>query len=106
VIDRGRGSLEADGRLEIRVKGLVLARRAPVPAALQGTNPVARFRAIVNCLTPASPDIGENAVTDEVPASPQGDARFRTRVALPDPCIAPIVFVTSPTRAWFATTGR
>lgn len=105
-LDRARGSLDSDGRLEIRVKGLVLARRAPVPANLQGTNPVPEFRGIVNCLTTSSPDVGENIVTDPVAASPDGDAKIRTRVALPEPCVAPIVFVTSPTRAWFASTGR
>jgi hypothetical protein len=105
-LDRARGRLDADGNLTIRVDGLVLARRAPVPPALQGTNPIAEFRAIVNCLTPASPDVGEQITTATVPASSDGDARIRAHVALPDPCIAPIVFVTSPTEAWFATTGR
>ena len=105
-LDRARGRLDSDGRLEIRVDGLVLARRAPVRAALQGTNPIARFRAVVSCLTPASPDAGERITTDGVPASPAGDARISTRVDLPEHCIAPIVFVTSPTEAWFAATGR
>jgi len=31
---------------------------------------------------------------------------FDTMVGLPQPCIAPIVFVTSPTGAWFAATGK
>jgi hypothetical protein len=105
-LDRARGRLDAAGNLTVRVEGLVLAGRAPVPPALQGTNPIPEFRAIVSCLTPASPDVGERITTATVPASPDGDARIRTRVALPDPCIAPIVFVTSPTEAWFATTGR
>jgi hypothetical protein len=105
-IDDARGRLRDDGRLDVRVEGLVLARRAPVPAAAQGTNPVPQFRAAVSCLTPASPDTGETVLTDPVPASPEGDARIRAEVALPQPCIAPIVFVTSPTGAWFAVTGR
>ena len=105
-LDRARGRLDANGNLTVRVDGLVLARRAPVPPALQGTNPIPQFRAIVNCLTPASPDVGEQIRTATVPASSDGDARIRAHVALPDPCIAPIVFVTSPTDAWFATTGR
>jgi hypothetical protein len=105
-LDRARGRLDADGNLTVRVEGLVLARRAPVPPALQGTNPIPQFRAIVSCLTPASPDAGEQITTATVPASSDGDARIRTHVALPDPCIAPIVFVTSPTGAWFAATGR
>jgi hypothetical protein len=29
--------------------GLVLARQAPVPPALQGTNPFTSFRALVSC---------------------------------------------------------
>ena len=105
-LDRARGTLDADGRLNVSVEGLVLARRAPVPPALQGTNPIPQFRAVVSCLTPDSPDTGERVATAPFPASPEGDARIRTRVELPEPCIAPIVFVTSPTEAWFAATGR
>jgi hypothetical protein len=105
-IDRARGELRSDGRLDLDVRGLVLARRAPVPANLQGTNPIAQFRATVSCLTPASPDQGENVFTAPVPASPDGDARIRAHVDLPQTCIAPIVFVGAPTGAWFAATGR
>lgn len=105
-IDKAKGELRSDGRLDVRVEGLVLARKAPVPAQLQGTNPVPQFRAIVSCLTPASPVNGENVATDPFPASPQGDARFKGKVDLPDSCVAPIVFVTSPTNQWFAATGR
>jgi hypothetical protein len=105
-LDRARGVLDADGRLEVRVEGLVLARRAPVPPALQGTNPITEFRAVVSCLTPASPDVGELITTATVPASLDGNARISTRLDLPEPCVAPIVFVTSPTGAWFAATGH
>jgi hypothetical protein len=47
-LDSARGELRADGTLKVRVDGLVLARRAPVPAALQGTNPIPAFKAIVS----------------------------------------------------------
>ena len=107
-LDRARGDLRSDGRLDVRVNGLVLARRAPVPANLQGTNPIPQFRAIVSCLTPGNGGTTADTVnvqTDPVPASPDGDARIKARVALPDPCIAPIVFVTSPAGMWFAATG-
>jgi hypothetical protein len=101
-IDRGRGELRSDGRLEIRVKGLVLVAT--------GQNPVDHFRGVVNCLTTGSPDVGVNLATAPVPASPDGDARIRAKVELPDPCVAPIVFVTSGNGAapgaWFAATGR
>lgn len=107
-LDRAQGELRSDGRLEIRVEGLVLARRAPVPESLRGTNPVAQFRAIVSCLKPGSAGQVDtvNLTTDPVPATSGGDATIETRVALPEPCIAPIVFVASPTGAWFAATGR
>jgi hypothetical protein len=109
TLDRARGRLRADGRLDLRVEGLVLARRAPVPPAAQGTNPIAQFKAIVSCLTPGpggTTAATVNRETAPVAASPDGDARFQTTVDLPHPCIAPIVFVTSPTGAWFAATGR
>ena len=105
-IEKAQGELRSDGRLEVRVEGLVLARKAPVPPNLQGTNPIPQFRAIVSCLTPAQPIDGENVATDPFPASPQGDARFKGTVQLPDSCVAPIVFVTSPANQWFAATGR
>jgi hypothetical protein len=104
-LDRARGELRRDGRLDVKVDGLVLARKAPVPANLQGTNPIPQFRAIVSCLTPGAPDQGVTVASDPVPASPDGDARIRTRLDLPQPCVAPVVFVTSPTNQWFAATG-
>ncbi len=101
-IDRGRGDLSSDGRLKIRVEGLVLVS--------SGQNPVQMFRGVVNCLTPASPDVGVNLATAPVPASTDGDATIKATVDLPDPCVAPIVFMTSGTGAapgsWFAATGR
>ena len=106
-LDAAKGELRADGRLEVEVEGLVLARRAPVPEALRGTNPIASFKAIVSCLTvdggaPAT----VNVSTELAPASPSGDAKIEDSVELPSPCFAPIVFVTSPGGMWFAVTGR
>jgi hypothetical protein len=103
----GDANLRANGRLHLRVKGLVLARRAPVPANLQGTIPFAQLGAIVSCQT--TPD-GVTATTDNVATklfhvSPRGDGHLNTVVSLPSPCFAPIVFVTAPTGAWFAVTG-
>jgi hypothetical protein len=108
MLNRASGRLRSDGRIDVRVEGLVLARRAPVPANLQGTNPIPQFRAIVSCLTPAAGGTAVSTVnvpTALAPASADGDARISDRVALPSPCIAPIVFVTSPTNQWFASTG-
>ena len=106
-IDSGSADLRASGRLHVEVEGLVLARRAPVPPERQGTNPIAQFKAIVSCLTTSDgAPATTNVSTPLVPATPSGDAELETTVALPSPCFAPIVFVTSPTGAWFATTGR
>ena len=51
MINEGRGFLSRDGRLQVRVHGLVLADTSAVPANLRGTNPVADFEAIVSCQT-------------------------------------------------------
>ena len=100
--------LRADGRLHVDVEGLVLARRSPVPANLQGTNPIPQFKAIVSCLTTTSGGAAttSNISTPLAAASPTGDAEIDASVDLPSPCVAPIVFVTSPGGAWFAVTGR
>jgi hypothetical protein len=106
-IDQGKGTLRSDGRLKVEVEGLVLARRAPVPANLQGTNPIPSFKAIVSCLTvTGGSTVPANVETGLVPATTSGDAEIETNVDLPSTCFAPIVFVTSPTGAWFAVTGR
>ena len=101
-IDRGRGNLTSDGRLKIKVEGLVIVA--------SGQNPIPMFRGVVNCLTTDSPDVGVNLATAPVPASMQGDATIKATLDLPDPCVAPIVFVTSGTGQapgnWFAATGR
>ena len=103
----GGASLRADGRLHVRIHGLVLARRAPVPANLQGTIPFAQLRAVVSCLTTTNGlATTDNVSTGLFDVTPRGDGHLDTSVALPSPCFAPIVFVTAPTGAWFAITGR
>jgi hypothetical protein len=106
-IDAAKGELRSDGRLEVEVEGLVLARRAPVPEALRGVNPIASFKAIVSCLTADGGSAATvNVSTALAPASSSGDAKIEDSVELPSPCFAPIVFVTSPTGMWFAVTGH
>ncbi|HXD20537.1 MAG TPA: hypothetical protein VN654_26155 [Vicinamibacterales bacterium] len=101
-----KGELRTDGRIRVRVRGLVLAE-----GARAGTNPITEFKAIVSCLTPAVDGTGAlvastvNRSTNTFPASPEGDSEIEDVVSLPAPCIAPIVFVTSPTGSWFAATG-
>jgi hypothetical protein len=106
MIGAGEGSLSRDGRLDIRVRGLVLADSPLVPANLRGVNPVADFEAIVSCQTiSGGMATVTNVSTGQFPASTRGNADIRARVKLPHPCIAPVVFVASPGGAWFAATG-
>src|ERR1700722_6947549 len=97
MITAATGSLKSDGHLLVHVRGLVLADQSPVPA----------FAAIVSCQSIGAG--GTAAISDvstaQFPASTAGNSDINATVSLPRPCIAPIVFVTSPGGAWFAATG-
>jgi hypothetical protein len=84
--------------LRRRPRRLVLADQAPVPPALQGTNPVPQFDAIISCQTINAAEAATvtNVSTAAFPASTAGNADINATVSLPHPCIAPIVFVPSP----------
>ncbi len=105
MLTEASGALTSGGRLELEVQGLVLAAGANA-----GKNPIAFFRATVSCLTTGGAI--SNVTTGLFPATTGsaltggGDAQVEATLSLPTPCIAPIVFVTSPTGAWFAATGR
>jgi hypothetical protein len=100
------GRLGSNGRLDVEVHGLVLLNSAPVPPALQGTNPIPSFRAIVSCLaiTAGTPTI-TNVATGPFPATATGDSQIEATVSLPSPCVAPIIFVGPSPTTWFAATG-
>ena len=108
VIEYAKGELTTGGDLDLKVRGLVLDPNDPtvISRGLAGNNPIPAFRAIVSCLTK---DGGiDNVQTDTFTATTGvggGDTRIRADLDLPDPCIAPVVFVTSAGGAWFATTG-
>jgi hypothetical protein len=106
IITAGTGALKSDGRLRVHVRGLVLADQAPVPPALQGTNPVSQFDAVVSCQTISAAEAATvtNVSTAAFPASTVGNADINATVSLPHPCIAPIEFVASPVFGWFAAT--
>ena len=94
VISTGTGSVGQDGTVAVTVTGLII-----VVPPVNGRNPVPFFRATVSCLTP---DGVVNVSTGLFPASPAGDSHIHAVVDLPRPCQEPIVFVVSPTGAWFA----
>lgn len=106
-IEEGRGELTSGGTLEVEVEGLVLLDGPQVPPDLRGTNPVPSFRAIVSCLTVDGGDAAiSNVATGPFPATSSGDSRIEATVALPSPCLAPIVFVGPSGTTWFAVTGQ
>ena len=102
TLTAAKGKLRQNGHLVITVDGLVLASTL--------SNPVMAFRATVSCLT-ADAQIANVTTTATFPATTGlasaggGDAFIDAFVDLPHPCIAPIVFVTSGTGSWFASTG-
>jgi hypothetical protein len=90
--------LAADGSLEVKVEGLVLATT--------GANPVPSFPAIESCQTILDGAAAvTNLSTDTFRAATTGDSKIEPTVTLPHLCFAPIVLVTSPTDSWFAVTG-
>ena len=99
ALTSAHGELKASGKLEIEVTGLVFSAGPNT-----GKNTIPFFRAIVSCVT--SDGSVQNVMTDPFPASVEGNAEIEAMVNLPQPCFAPIVFVTSPGGAWFAVTGN
>lgn len=118
VSKKGEAKLLENGLLRVEVEGLVFDPNDAVVISrgLAGQNTVASFKAIVSCQTVQQTDAGPVAAVVNVetglfpattgPASEGGgDATIEQMVTLPQPCIAPIVFVTSPAGAWFAASG-
>jgi hypothetical protein len=102
VIDRGEAEVRRDGRVKVRVEGLV------IPTAPQnGTNPISDIAATVYC--------GGTAVgtTKAVRFSTRGDARIDDRLdqRLPKECLVPAVLLNPApagvvnTAAYIAASG-
>jgi hypothetical protein len=84
VIDRGEARVRRDGRVKVRVEGLV------IPTAPQnGTNPISNIAASVYC---GGTLVGTTAA---VPFSTAGDARIDAKLAtaVPSPCLTPAVLL-------------
>jgi hypothetical protein len=97
-IAEGNGKVTSGGSVDVRVRGLVL---------LDGHNPAPFFQAIVSCLTIVDDEPATvNVATDPFPATEAGDSTIKDHVALPSPCIAPIIFVGPSATTWFAVTGQ
>lgn len=99
VLRSARGSLDTTGHLQIQVRGLIFADGSP--------NDSDTFRGLVSCLTENGTAVGTaNVMTKGFPATPTGDSVIDAHVELPNPCVAPIVFVMAgDENKWFAVTG-
>jgi hypothetical protein len=88
VLKRGEVRLKRDGKLDLRVKGLVI----PIAPFTGTPGPVTTISASLYC--------GDNAdktaadTTQQVPISRQGDARIRDKsFSVPATCLAPVILV-------------
>jgi len=100
------GSLDTEGHLLIVVRGLVFTDN-PDPSLI-GKNDEDEFRGLVSCLTEVGEDSVQdaNVMTEGFPATPSGNSVIHAKVELPNPCVAPIVFVLAGSEnKWFAVTG-
>jgi hypothetical protein len=96
TIEKGKAKLFEDGFIDLEVRGLVLGPGG----ANEGTNPIALGRAIVVC------NGGDKIMSATVPFSvPGGDAEVEAQLALPSPCLAPVIFFGSAGGSWFAVSG-
>lgn len=102
-----KGQLLSNGRLTIKIRGLVFPSLPEVPPELQGINDEPLFQAMVSCLTDDGQGglVTTNQTTAGFPATSSGNADINATLSLPAPCAAPIVFVTGGSGKWFAMTG-
>jgi hypothetical protein len=80
VIDRGNARVRTDGRIDVRVEGLIIPRG-------DNTNPVPRLSASLACNGKVVD------TTDTVRFSKAGDARIHDKIRVPKRCIAPVVML-------------
>jgi hypothetical protein len=103
-----RGALTTDGHLRIRVRGLVFTQDDVVPPELRGKNDEEQFRAMVSCISedPTGAVTTASVITEGFAATEEGDSDINARVTLPNPCVAPIIFILAGSEdKWFAVTG-
>jgi hypothetical protein len=80
VIDRGNARVRTDGRIDVRVEGLIIPRG-------DNTNPVPQLSASLACNGMV---VG---TTRTVPFSKAGNARIHDKIRVPRRCIAPVVML-------------
>ena len=93
------------GKVEVAFQNLIFASGPNT-----GKNTLPSMRVVVSCLDAAGATVNVATdpfpVTTATPLDPGGDGMIEARLALPSPCLAPIVFVTNAAgTGWFAVDG-
>ncbi|MGZ4183680.1 MAG: hypothetical protein ACXVUL_23710 [Solirubrobacteraceae bacterium] len=81
----GEARLRQDGRLDVKIRGLVI----PPPTGNGTPGPVTTVRAALFC----GNDTAAAATTPSVPLSTSGNARIRASLTLPAKCLAPALLI-------------
>jgi hypothetical protein len=112
VISTAKGELTTSGKLELVFTGVVFDPTDPgvIAAGLANRNTVANMKVVAACYTKdggiAQISTPLFPVTTGFASDGGGSGQVEAQLALPQPCIAPVVFITSPGGAWFAATGH
>lgn len=98
ILKSAHGSLTSDGHLIISVKGLIFKDGTP--------NDETQFRGLVSCLSEDDPNTPVNVPTAGFPTNPKGNAEINAKLTLPNPCVAPVIFILAGSEdKWFAVSG-
>jgi hypothetical protein len=99
VMDRGEARLRRNGRLQVRVRGLVI----PAPQGDNTPGPVTSITAALYC----GDDTTAAAESTSAPLSRRGNARIDQRLTMPSTCLAPVVLIhpNGNDAAYIAVTG-
>lgn len=99
VVDEGKAKLDPNGRLRVKVRGLLIAGGAlangdPVPANLIGTvGPVTMVHAALTCGGPGGGTPFTITSTDAVSLGPQGNFDIDAQLSVPAVCDRPILLI-------------
>lgn len=99
VIGPAKAEVKASGKVEVKFRDLLFAPGTG-PA---GTNTIPVMKVVVSCVTDGGGVVNVSTPTFPVTTGAgAGDGSVETTVALPETCLAPLVFVTTTTNRWLA----
>ena len=107
-VSEAQGSIDAAGYVHATIRGLVLANDPAVPPRKRGRNDQPRFRLVLSCLTQDEDGVlvSTQISTRGFPATDRGDCEIDDSLRLPEPCVAPVLYVTGMDEGvWLAMSG-